>query len=78
MESNLSKLLRTASGQIMLRSIAYNARRFAAHVKIVPYDGAMGRCNAYVETEPTAARKMAALVLFSPQTSTHSGPSASL
>jgi hypothetical protein len=75
-ESNLSKLLKTASGQILLQSIAYNARRFASHVKIVPYDGAMGRCNAYVETEPTAARKMAALVLFSPQTWSRSGPCA--
>jgi hypothetical protein len=75
-KGNLSKLLQTASGRILLNSIRFNARRFNSHVKIVPYDGAQGRCNAYVQTEATPAGKMAATVLFSPETWSRSGPCA--
>ncbi len=75
-EFNLSRLHETASGRILLQAIGFDARRSASRVVIVPYDGSQGRCNAFVETEPTAAGKMAATVLFSPQTWSRSGPCA--
>lgn len=70
---NLSKILHTASGRILLNSIRYDAAHFRSGVKIVPYDGSQGPCNSDVETEVNAGI-MSATVLFSPGTWDRSGP----